>query len=58
MADTRWSDVADLPAGEDLEAADTLLVRRPGPENNGRGKVYEVTLQDLLDVLAAAQARA
>ena len=45
MAGTRWADVVDLPAGG-LEPADTVLIRRPGPQNGGHGMVYEATLQD------------
>lgn len=57
MADTYWNNVTDPPPGFTLMGSDTVLVRRPGPENQGRGEVYELTWQAIVDALVAAGQR-
>ena len=49
-----WDDVDDLPASLPIEGTDTLLIRRPGAENGGRGSVWQISLQRLVDAIVSA----
>ena len=54
MPDTHWNDIQDAPADFALMGSDTVLVRRPGTQNGGRGVVLELTWQQIVDAIVAA----
>ena len=54
MPDTHWDNIDDAPADFVLHGDDTVLIRRPGTQNGGRGVVLELTWQQIVDAIVAA----